>query len=69
MNTTATKTTTNEIVNSVAGIDALTKGGVAIMGGASAVIGIWAVSCLVSAASVAGPLALVKSFFTAVAGI
>ncbi|HIJ77915.1 MAG: hypothetical protein OEY01_01235 [Desulfobulbaceae bacterium] len=69
MNTTATKTTTNETVNSVAGIDALTKGSVAIMGAASAVIGIWAISCLASAAAVAGPLGLVKGFISAVTGV
>ena len=53
---------------SVAGIDSISKGIVISMGGVSAVIGIWAVSCLISAASVAGPLGLVKSFFSAVTG-
>ena len=54
---------------SAAGIDSISKGIVMTMGGVSAAIGIWAISCLISAASVAGPLGLIKGFITAVTGV
>ncbi len=71
MNTTAmnTRTKTNEAVSAQAGLDTVTKGSIAVMGGASALIGLWAVACIIVAAFAAGPLGLVKGWFTAVAGL
>ncbi|MBU0730177.1 MAG: hypothetical protein KKE17_12060 [Proteobacteria bacterium] len=69
MNTTATRTKTNEAITTQAGIDAVTKGSIAIMGSASALIGLWAVACIITAAFTAGPLGLARGWFSAVAGM
>ena len=69
MNTSATQTNTNEAVNSQASVNTISKGSIALVGGASAVVGLWAVSCLVSAMVVVGPLGLATGWFSAVTGI
>ena len=69
MNTSATQTTTNEAVNSQVGVNTISKGSIALIGGASAIIGLWAVSCLVSATFIAGPLAVATGWFTAITGL
>ena len=56
-------------IESAAGVDTISKGVVYAMGGVSSVIGIWAISCFVYAASVAGPLEFMKGFVTAVTGM
>ncbi|HIJ78790.1 MAG: hypothetical protein OEY01_06925 [Desulfobulbaceae bacterium] len=69
MNSSTTKTTTKATATTQTGVNVIAKGSVAVIGGVSAIIGIWAVSCLISAAYVAGPIGLIKGWFTAVAGL
>ena len=63
------ETRVHSIDSSAAGVDTISKGVVYVMGGVSAVIGIWAISCFVYAASVAGPLEFMKGFINAVTGM
>lgn len=52
------------------GLDSISKAGVAAMGGVSAVIGLWALACLVSAlVGNGGLLALTRSWLQAVTGM
>ena len=68
MITSATKTNTIEIVNAQVSIDTFSKTSIALVGGTSAIIGLWSVSCIVAATLTTGPLGLVASWFSAVAG-
>jgi hypothetical protein len=49
-------------------LDATSKVTVALFGGAAALIGLWAVACFAGALMTAGPLGLIKGFFSAVSG-
>ncbi|MBU0673475.1 MAG: hypothetical protein KJ950_02380 [Proteobacteria bacterium] len=50
--------------------DAVSRGSLITMGVVSGLVGIWAVACLFSAmASSGGPIALFKSWFTAIVGM
>lgn len=52
------------------GLDSLSKGSLAFMGGISALIGIWAAACFVGAMITGGgPLAMASSWFTAITGM
>jgi hypothetical protein len=56
--------------DSRAGLDAISKGAIVAMGGISAVIGVWAMACLVSAMIGSGGLLnLTRSWFQAVTGM
>ena len=51
-------------------IDSVSRGSIVTMGVASGLVGIWAVACMASAMfSSGGPIALIKSWFSAVAGL
>ena len=51
-------------------IDSVSRGSIVTMGVASALIGLWAVACLVSAMLGSGsPIALLKNWFSAVSGM
>lgn len=51
-------------------IDSVSRGSIITMGIASALVGLWAVACLVSAMIGSGsPIALLKSWFSAVSGM
>ena len=52
-----------------AGLDSVSKGSVAAMGGISALIGLWAVACFAGAMVSSGPLGLVKGWVSAVTGM
>jgi hypothetical protein len=53
-----------------AGLDETTKLSISIMGGVSALIGVWAAAGLISAMiGIGGPLQLVQSWFSAVTGL
>jgi len=53
-----------------AGIDTLTHGSTIVMGGVSALIGIWAVSCFIGGLiSAGGPAQLAYSWFMAANGL
>lgn len=53
-----------------AGLDTLTQGGTLVMGGISALIGIWAVSCFIGGlVSAGGPVKLAFSWFMAANGL
>lgn len=63
-----TRTTTNETTQS--SIDSVSRGSIITMGVASALVGIWAVACLVSAMiGDGGPITLIKNWFSAVSGM
>lgn len=62
------KTTTQVKVNDQA-LDAAGKVTVALFGTAATLIGLWAVACFAGAIMTAGPLGVVKGFFTAVTGL
>jgi hypothetical protein len=52
------------------GLDAVSIGGIAVMGSISALIGLWALACLVSAMiGSGGLLALTRGWFQAVSGM
>jgi hypothetical protein len=55
--------------NTQAGLDTLSIGSIAVMGGISALIGLWALASLVSAMVSSGPLALAMGWFQAVSGL
>lgn len=65
---TMTNTKTQATVKTQAGVDAISKGAIAVMGGTSAVIGLWAVACFVGAAISGGPVTMVKGFISAIIG-
>lgn len=71
MNDTAlTKTRTRVSDHAEANLDSISKGSIAVMGGVSALIGLWAVACFVGAMITnGGPLALVGSWFQAISGM
>jgi len=65
-----TKQQTKSAEGSQSGIDTLTIGSIAVMGGVSALVGLWAVACFAGAFfESGGPLELVKSFFRAIWGL
>ncbi|MBU4260989.1 MAG: hypothetical protein KKC76_03795 [Proteobacteria bacterium] len=52
------------------GLDTLTRGGVALMGGVSALIALWAATCFIGGLiSAGGPVELAYSWFKAIAGL
>jgi len=55
---------------SKAAIDSVSRGSIITMGVASALVGLWAVACLVSAMiGSGGPISLIKEWFSAVSGM
>ena len=66
-----TKANVNTTTDSSAqtGIDSVSRGSMVTMGVVSALVGIWAVACLVSAMVDGGPVELIKGWFTAVIGM
>jgi len=64
------KTQEKNIEASRTAIDSVSRGSIVTMGVASALVGLWAVACLVSAMIGSGsPIALIKSWFSAVSGM
>jgi len=49
-------------------LDATSKVTVALFGGAATLIGLWAVACFAGALMTAGPVGLIKGYFSAVSG-
>jgi len=47
----------------------LSNGAIAIVAGASVLLGLWAVACFFGGALTSGPLAMLKSWFSAVSGM
>jgi len=71
-NTTMTKTRqqTRTTENTNVGIDTVSKNSIAVMGGVSALIGIWSMACFVGAmAASGGPLGMASSWFHAISGM
>ncbi|MCB2184520.1 MAG: hypothetical protein KQH63_21060 [Desulfobulbaceae bacterium] len=54
---------------SLAGLDSFAKGSISVMGGVSALIGIWAASCFIAALFSSGPMELAYGWFKAVTGM
>ena len=51
-------------------LDSVTKYSISIMGGVSALVGIWAAACIISAvAGTGGPLKLAQSWFSSISGM
>ena len=68
--TTAIKSPSKSKETSKVAVDSVSRGSIITMGVASALVGLWAVACLVSAMVGSGsPIALIKSWFSAVSGI
>lgn len=68
--TTQTRTQTRTRAQTQTGLDSISTGSVAAMGGVSALIGLWAAACFVGAMmSGGGPLALAKGWFSAITGM
>ena len=61
--TRVTQQETTRIATSVA-----TQGGLAIMTGAGALVGLWSVACFTAAIVSSGPLAIIQGWFGAIAG-
>lgn len=67
---TKTKVRTRESASARENIDAISRGSIAVMGGISALIGLWAAACFVSAMfGNGGLLALTRNWFQAVTGM
>lgn len=60
---------TKGAVAAQAELDIVTKGSIAIMGSASALIGLWAIGCIIVAAFSAGPANLINGWITSVTGV
>ncbi len=70
MNTTMTKnkTRTQGIASVNTGTAAVTKGGMAVLAGSSALVGIWATACMAIALVSSGPAELIRGWLGAVIG-
>jgi hypothetical protein len=67
---TLTKTKTRAEAKSQVGLDSVSKGSIAAMGGVSALIGLWAVACFVGATiNSGGPASLAYNWFSAITGM
>lgn len=67
---TKTKQRTRSAEQSRSGVDTVTKGSIAVMGGVSALVGLWAVACFAGAIFESGGLVeMVKNFFRAIWGL
>ncbi len=64
--TNKTRTAASQKTNTSSAADKMT---ITIMGGASALIGLWAVACFVGAVISNGPAGVIKGFFTAATGM
>ena len=49
-------------------LDATGKVTIVLFGGAAALIGVWAVACFAGAIMTAGPLEVIKGYFSAITG-
>jgi hypothetical protein len=55
---------------SLAGLDTFAKSGISVMGGVSALIGIWAAACFIGGLiSAGGPVELAYGWFKAITGL
>lgn len=63
---TKTRVTAQEITRVASSV--ATKGGLALMTGAAALVGIWAVACFVIAAIGNGPMAMIQGWFNSIIG-
>lgn len=67
--TTLTKTQTKASEQTQVGLDSVSKTSIGVMGGISALIGLWAAACFVGALISDGPLGLIKGWFAAITGM
>ncbi len=63
-----TKNKTKEIESTQAGIDSVSKSSLIAMGVISALVGLWALACLISAISGGGLMEMTQGLFTALTG-
>ncbi|MBU0730178.1 MAG: hypothetical protein KKE17_12055 [Proteobacteria bacterium] len=52
-----------------AGVDSISKGSLIAMSSVAALVGLWAVACFVGASISTGPVAMIKGWFSALAGM
>ncbi|MBU0675421.1 MAG: hypothetical protein KJ950_12320 [Proteobacteria bacterium] len=60
------KATTNQNVKTSSSVAQMT---ISLIGGASLLIGLWAVACFIGALAGNGPMAMIKGFISAVTGM
>jgi hypothetical protein len=58
-----------QVKENVQALDAAGKATVALFGGASLLVGIWSAACLGAALLSAGPVGLIRAYFSAVSGM
>jgi len=69
-NTTMTKERVESQVRTDTALDVIGKSTIAVMGGASVLVGLWAVACFVGGLMASGgPVSMVQSWFGAVIGV
>jgi len=61
--------TNTQVKENVQALDAAGKATVTLFGGVSLLIGLWSVACFAGALLSAGPVGLIKAYFSAVTGI
>ena len=61
--------TKTQVKENVQALDAAGKVGVALFGGASLLIGLWAVASFAAALVSTGPVGLIKAYFSAITGM
>ncbi len=61
--------TNTQVKENVQALDAAGKVTLALFGGTSLLIGIWSVTCFAAALLNAGPVGLIKAYFSAVTGM
>ena len=66
---TATINKTNVRTHAQANENTVGKATIAMFGGASLIVGVWAAACFVGAIAANGPAGLVQGFITAVTGV
>lgn len=68
--TSTSKSQSKSSENSKVAVDSVSRGSIITMGAASALVGLWAAACLVSAMLGTGsPIELIRSWFSAISGI
>lgn len=61
--------TKTQVKENVQALDATSKLTVSLLGGAAALIGLWAAACFVGALLTSGPVGVLKGYFAAVTGL
>lgn len=63
------KARTGEHIQTQTGLDTFATGTISVMGGISAIIGIWAAACFIGGLLSSGPVELAYGWFRAITGL